>query len=113
MSIRGVGRARNSRSTWIRWAARGLEDKLGVELRVEGLARTDAGCAIVVAHSVVEFGIASNRRTVRGRRSEVDPVEDVEHLGAELYSESFENLRVFEDGEIDIAEAGPVVRVST
>ena len=89
-----------------------LEDYFEAELSVEGFASAYARGSVIVADGVGEGEVAANVYKAASGRCEIIAVEEVEHLGAELNVNPLFDLRVFEDGEIDVRVARAVVSVA-
>ena len=96
-------------SVCTRW----LEDDFYSELSVEGFTGPDARSSVVVSDRVVEGEVAADGDAAATGRSVVDAVEEVEHLCPELEGHELLDLRVFEEGEIDIRVTRTVVTVAT
>jgi hypothetical protein len=90
-----------------------LEKHFEGELRIEGFASAYAGGSVVVADGVVESEVAADGDIAAAGRCEVISVEEVEHLCAELNGDTFFDLRVFEDREIDVRVARTVVSIAS
>jgi hypothetical protein len=71
-----------------------LEDDLPCQLHVERLAGTDARRSVKVADSVADEAVRSDRA---GSRRQVDAVEDVKYLGANLDSKALLDGDVLEN----------------
>ena len=89
-----------------------LEEYLGGKLRVEGFAGAYAGGSVVVADGVGEREVAADVYKATAWGCEVIAVEEVEHLHTELDGDALFDLRVFEDGEINVRVARAVVSVA-
>lgn len=90
-----------------------LEDNLGGKLCVEGFAGAYARGSVVVADSVVERKVATDVYIAAAGRCEVIAVEEVEHLNTELNVDALFDLRVLEDGEIDVRVSRAVISVAS
>ena len=80
-----------------------LEHNFQRQLHVEGLAGTDARRPVKISGGVAALPESTSNEA--GRRRQVDAVEQIEKLDAELGAESFRDRYVLEDGEINVAES--------
>src|SRR5882762_4892872 len=93
-----------------RWTGRPAHERgsrskqdLQRELHVEGFTGTDAGRAVEVSRRIATLPEPAADGTA-GRR-QVDAVEQIEKLDAELGAESFRDRYVLENGKINVAES--------
>jgi len=70
---------------------------------LNGSPGPDAGRAVKISSGVAALPESTSKET--GRRRQVDAVEQIEKLDAELSAESFGDRYVLEDGEINVAES--------
>ena len=82
-----------------------LENDLPSEVHVERLARPDAGTAEEIADGVGDKPVGPHR-SAAGR--EVDTVEDIKHLRAQLHLNVPRYRDGFEDRNVHVRKAGSV-----
>ena len=103
---------------------RSLEDDLHCQFHVELLPGAEAGSAVEVANRVTHFTESRARgadavyrsatTTHRaGPRGQINPVEEVEHIGLQPNSEPLGNREALEDGDIYVSEARSVKLIAT
>src|ERR1700728_2836037 len=92
--------AASSRGRGVR---RRLENDLQPKIQVESLARADARSSVEVADGVGDGAVA--RTGGAHSRSQIDAVEHVKHLRAELSSHSLRDRDVLEHREVHVGEA--------
>src|ERR1700761_3234 len=95
-----------------------LEDNLGRKLHVERLARPETGSAVEVSNCISHHAACagSARRAATSHRArargEIDPIEHIEHLRAELNSEALLDGNVLEHGQVNVCESGTIESIA-